>query len=108
MSYGLSELKSRCNFADDAVAATDYLGSRKIRQEHDALQAQIALRLTGYLGTAQAHPDVSRVSQLKTTYATPRRTVIVEGEFDDADLIANGSDFADRAGLHQTDASQYL
>jgi len=47
----------------------------------------------------------TEVSQLKTTYATPRRTVIepAEGEFDDADLIANekSSDFADRAGLHK-------
>jgi len=58
-------------------------------------------------GTAQSIPNSD--DQLKTTYATPRRTVIdqLEGEFDDADLIANGSDFADRAGLHQTDASQY-
>jgi len=63
---------------------------KKIRQEHDACKRRL---LTYRIScTAQSASGMAeQVSQLKTTYATPRRTVIdqLEGEFDDADLIAN-------------------
>jgi len=60
----------------DAVAAADCPGSRKIRQEHDALQAQIA-DLQDILARRERILEIieTEVTQLKTTYATPRRTV---------------------------------
>ena len=89
--YGLSEAQADAILQMQLRRLTA-LEAEKIRQEHDALQAQIA-DLQDILARRERILEIieTEVSQLKTTYATPRRTVIepAEGEFDDADLIAN-------------------
>lgn len=90
-SYGLSEAQADAILQMQLRRLTA-LEAEKIRQEHDDLQAQIA-DLQDILARRDRILSIieTEVTQLKTTYATPRRTVIepVEGEFDDIDLIAN-------------------
>lgn len=90
-SYGLSEAQADAILQMQLRRLTA-LEAEKIRQEHEDLQAQIA-DLRDILARRDRILEIieTEVTQLKTTYATPRRTVIepVEGEFDDADLIAN-------------------
>ena len=68
------------------------LEADKIRLEHEDLQKQIA-DLQDILAKRQRVLDIieDEVTQIKTNFATPRRTVIThaEGDLDDLDLIAN-------------------
>jgi DNA gyrase subunit A len=68
------------------------LEAEKIQKEHDELQRQIA-DLQDILARRERILSIitEEVTQLKTVYATPRRTVIEhsEEEIGDADLIAN-------------------
>ncbi len=90
-SFGLSEAQADAILQMQLRRLTA-LEADKIRQEHDDLQAQIA-DLQDILARRERILEIieTEVSQLKTTYATPRRTVIEpsEDEFEDADLIAN-------------------
>ncbi|WP_250121681.1 DNA topoisomerase (ATP-hydrolyzing) subunit A [Chroococcidiopsis sp. CCMEE 29] len=90
-SYRLSEAQADAILQMQLRRLTA-LEAEKIRQEHDDLQAQIA-DLQDILARRDRILSIieTEVTQLKTTYATPRRTLIepVEGEFDDIDLIAN-------------------
>jgi DNA gyrase subunit A len=90
-SYGLSEAQADAILQMQLRRLTA-LEADKIRQEHEELQAQIT-NLRDILARRERILEIieTEVTQLKTTYATPRRTVIepTEGEFDDADLIAN-------------------
>lgn len=90
-SYGLSEAQADAILQMQLRRLTA-LEAEKIRQEHDELQAQIA-DLKDILARRDRILEIieTEVTQLKTTHATPRRTVIepLEGEFDDVDLIAN-------------------
>lgn len=68
------------------------LEADKIRQEHEDLQTQIA-DLQDILARRERILEIieTEISEIKTRFATPRRTVIThaEGEIDDRDLIAN-------------------
>lgn len=68
------------------------LEAEKIHQEHEDLQVQIT-DLRDILARRERILEIiiEEVTQLKTTQATPRRTVIEqsENELDDVDLIAN-------------------
>ncbi|BAY39143.1 DNA gyrase subunit A [Nostoc sp. NIES-2111] len=68
------------------------LEADKIRQEHEDLQTQIA-DLQDILARRERILEIieTEISDIKTRFATPRRTVIThaEGEIDDRDLIAN-------------------
>jgi DNA gyrase subunit A len=90
-SYGLSEAQADAILQMQLRRLTA-LEAEKIRQEHEELQVQIA-DLQDILARRERILEIieTEVIQLKTTYATPRRTVIepAEGEFDDVDLIAN-------------------
>jgi len=90
-SYGLSDAQADAILQMQLRRLTA-LEAEKIRQEHDDLQTQIA-DLQDILARRDRILSIieTEVTQLKTTYTTPRRTVIepVEGEFDDIDLIAN-------------------
>ncbi|HEY9750379.1 MAG TPA: DNA gyrase C-terminal beta-propeller domain-containing protein, partial [Allocoleopsis sp.] len=90
-TYGLSEAQSDAILQMQLRRLTA-LEAEKIQQEHDDLQAQIA-DLQDILARRERILEIicTEVSQLKTTYATPRRTVIeqAEGEIGDIDLIAN-------------------
>jgi len=90
-SFGLSEAQADAILQMQLRRLTA-LEADKIRQEHDDLQTQIA-DLQDILARRERILEIieTEVSQLKTTYTTPRRTVIEpsEDEFEDADLIAN-------------------
>lgn len=90
-SYGLSEAQADAILQMQLRRLTA-LEAEKIRSEHDELQTQIA-DLKDILARRDRILEIieTEVTQLKDTYATPRRTVIelLEGEFDDIDLIAN-------------------
>jgi DNA gyrase subunit A len=89
--YGLSEAQADAILQMQLRRLTA-LEAEKIRLEHDELQTQIA-DLQDILARRDRILQIieSEVSQLKTSYATPRRTVIepLEGEIGDIDLIAN-------------------
>ncbi|MBV8884407.1 MAG: DNA topoisomerase (ATP-hydrolyzing) subunit A [Chroococcidiopsidaceae cyanobacterium CP_BM_RX_35] len=90
-SYGLSEAQAD-GILQMQLRRLTALEADKIRSEHEELQVQITdlqdilVRRERILAIIE-----SEVTQLKTTFATPRRTVIelAEGEFNDVDLIAN-------------------
>ena len=90
-SYGLSEAQADAILQMQLRRLTA-LEADKIRSEHDELQGQIA-DLKDILARRDRILEIieTEVTQLKTTHATPRRTVIelLENEFDDIDLIAN-------------------
>ena len=90
-SYGLSEAQADAILQMQLRRLTA-LEAEKIRSEHDELQTQIA-DLKDILARRDRILEIieTEVTQLKTTHATPRRTVIelLENEFDDIDLIAN-------------------
>ncbi len=90
-SYGLSDAQADAILQMQLRRLTA-LEAEKIRQEHEELQSQIA-DLEDILARRERILEIigTEVQQLRTTYTTPRRTVIepLEGEIDDADLIAN-------------------
>ena len=90
-SYGLSESQADAILQMQLRRLTA-LEAEKIRQEHDDLQTQIA-DLQDILARRERILEIieNEVIQLKTTFATPRRTVIEPdiGEIGDIDLIAN-------------------
>ena len=90
-TYGLSEAQSDAILQMQLRRLTA-LEAEKIQQEHAELQTQIA-DLQDILARRERILEIicTEISQLKTTYATPRRTVIeqAEGEIGDVDLIAN-------------------
>jgi DNA gyrase subunit A len=90
-TYGLSEMQADAILQMQLRRLTA-LEADKIRQEHEDLQAQIA-DLQDILARRERVLTIieTEVTQIKTSFATPRRTVIThaEGEIDDRDLIAN-------------------
>ncbi len=90
-NYGLSEAQADAILQMQLRRLTA-LEAEKIRQEHEELQLRIA-DLQDILARRERILEIieTEVQELKTTYATPRRTVIehAEGELDDTDLIAN-------------------
>ncbi|OUL36722.1 DNA gyrase subunit A [Nostoc sp. T09] len=90
-TYGLSEVQADAILQMQLRRLTA-LEADKIRQEHEDLQTQIA-DLQDILARRERVLTIieDEVSQIKTSFATPRRTVIThaEGELDDLDLIAN-------------------
>ena len=90
-SYGLSESQADAILQMQLRRLTA-LEAEKIRQEHEELQTQIA-DLQDILARRERILEIieNEVIQLKTTFATPRRTVIEPdiGEIGDIDLIAN-------------------
>lgn len=90
-TYGLSEAQADAILQMQLRRLTA-LEAEKIRQEHQELQAQIA-DLRDILARRERVLEIieTEVTQIKTTFATPRRTLIehAEGEIDDTDLIAN-------------------
>ncbi|MDZ8050950.1 MAG: DNA topoisomerase (ATP-hydrolyzing) subunit A [Aulosira sp. ZfuVER01] len=90
-TYGLSEVQADAILQMQLRRLTA-LEADKIRQEHEDLQTQIA-DLQDILARRERVLAIieDEVAQIKTSFATPRRTVIThaEGELDDLDLIAN-------------------
>ncbi len=90
-NYGLSEAQADAILQMQLRRLTA-LEAEKIRQEHEDLQVQIT-DLRDILARRERVLEIieNEVKQLKTTFATPRRTTIehAEGEIDDTDLIAN-------------------
>ncbi|MFH7026270.1 MAG: DNA topoisomerase (ATP-hydrolyzing) subunit A [Heteroscytonema crispum UTEX LB 1556] len=90
-TYGLSEVQADAILQMQLRRLTA-LEADKIKQEHDALQAQIA-DLQDILARRERVLEIieTEIKQIRDTHATPRRTVIThgEGELDDLDLIAN-------------------
>jgi DNA gyrase subunit A len=90
-TYGLSEAQADAILQMQLRRLTA-LEAEKIRQEHEELQRQIA-DLQDILARRERILSIieTELTDLKTTYATPRRTVIeqAEDEIADADLIAN-------------------
>jgi DNA gyrase subunit A len=90
-TYGLSELQADAILQMQLRRLTA-LEADKIRQEHEDLQRQIA-DLQDILARRERILEIiqTEVTQLKDSFATPRRTVIlpIEGEIDERDLIAN-------------------
>ena len=90
-SYGLSEAQAD-GILQMQLRRLTALEADKIRSEHEELQTQIT-DLQDILARRERILEIieTEVTQLRTTHATPRRTVIepAEGEFNDADLIAN-------------------
>ncbi|MEH1782163.1 MAG: DNA topoisomerase (ATP-hydrolyzing) subunit A [Nostoc sp.] len=90
-TYGLSEVQADAILQMQLRRLTA-LEADKIRLEHDELQAKIT-DLQDILARRERVLEIieTEVGQLKTSFATPRRTVILpgEGELDDRDLIAN-------------------
>ncbi len=90
-TYGLSEVQADAILQMQLRRLTA-LEADKIRQEHEDLQVKIT-DLQDILARRERVLDIieTEVTQLKTSFATPRRTVILpgEGEIDDRDLIAN-------------------
>jgi DNA gyrase subunit A len=90
-NYGLSEVQADAILQMQLRRLTA-LEADKIRQEHEDLQTQIA-DLQDILARRERILEIieTEISQLKQSFATPRRTVILpgEGEIDERDLIAN-------------------
>ncbi|WP_138503317.1 DNA topoisomerase (ATP-hydrolyzing) subunit A [Nostoc sp. PA-18-2419] len=90
-TYGLSEVQADAILQMQLRRLTA-LEADKIRLEHEELQAKIA-DLQDILAKRERVLQIieTEVTQLKTSFATPRRTVILpgEGEIDERDLIAN-------------------
>jgi DNA gyrase subunit A len=90
-NYGLSEVQADAILQMQLRRLTA-LEADKIRLEHEELQVQIA-DLRDILDRRERVLEIieTEVTQIKTQFATPRRTVIThaEGEIDDIDLIAN-------------------
>ncbi|MDZ8184127.1 MAG: DNA topoisomerase (ATP-hydrolyzing) subunit A [Nostoc sp. ChiSLP02] len=90
-TYGLSEVQADAILQMQLRRLTA-LEADKIRLEHEDLQAKIA-DLQDILARRQRVLEIieTEVTELKTKFATPRRTVILpgEGEIDERDLIAN-------------------
>jgi DNA gyrase subunit A len=90
-TYGLSEVQADAILQMQLRRLTA-LEADKIRLEHDELQNQIA-DLRDILDRRERVLEIiqAEVAQIKTSFATPRRTVIThaEGEIDERDLIAN-------------------
>ncbi|MCP6761716.1 MAG: DNA topoisomerase (ATP-hydrolyzing) subunit A [Fischerella sp. CENA71] len=90
-TYGLSEVQADAILQMQLRRLTA-LEADKIRQEHEALQAQIA-DLQDILARRERILQIieTEIQYLKTKFATPRRTVIThgEGDLEDIDLIAN-------------------
>ncbi|AKG20014.1 DNA topoisomerase (ATP-hydrolyzing) subunit A [Calothrix sp. 336/3] len=90
-SYGLSEVQADAILQMQLRRLTA-LEADKIRHEHDDLQFQIA-DLRDILAKRERILQIieTEVLQIKTTHATPRRTIIThgEGDLDETDLIAN-------------------
>ncbi|MEB3179341.1 MAG: DNA topoisomerase (ATP-hydrolyzing) subunit A [Nostocaceae cyanobacterium] len=90
-TYGLSEVQADAILQMQLRRLTA-LEAEKIRQEHEALQVQIA-DLQDILARRERILQIieTEIQHIKTTHATPRRTEIshLEGELDDTDLIAN-------------------
>jgi len=89
--FGLSEAQADAILQMQLRRLTA-LEADKIRHEHNDLQTQI-IDLQDILARRERVLEIigTEIQQLKSTYATPRRTVIspMEGEFDEMDLIAN-------------------
>ncbi|HAZ47267.1 MAG TPA: DNA gyrase subunit A [Cyanobacteria bacterium UBA11371] len=89
--YGLSEVQADAILQMQLRRLTA-LEAEKIRLEHEQLQAQIA-DLQDILARRDRILEIieTEAQELKTRFATPRRTEIehAEGEIDDTDLIAN-------------------
>ncbi len=89
--FGLSEAQADAILQMQLRRLTA-LEADKIRHEHEDLQTQI-IDLQDILARRERVLEIigTEIQQLKSTYATPRRTVIspLEGEFDEMDLIAN-------------------
>ncbi|MBW4644699.1 MAG: DNA topoisomerase (ATP-hydrolyzing) subunit A [Goleter apudmare HA4340-LM2] len=90
-TYGLSEVQADAILQMQLRRLTA-LEADKIRIEHEDLQTQIA-DLRDILARRERVLEIieTEITQLKTSFATPRRTVIThaEGEIDERDLIAN-------------------
>ncbi|AFY32210.1 DNA topoisomerase (ATP-hydrolyzing) subunit A [Calothrix sp. PCC 7507] len=90
-TYGLSEVQADAILQMQLRRLTA-LEADKIRIEHEDLQTQIA-DLLDILARRERVLEIieTEITQLKTSFATPRRTVIThaEGEIDERDLIAN-------------------
>lgn len=90
-NYGLSEVQADAILQMQLRRLTA-LEADKIRQEHESLQEQIA-DLRDILARRDRVLQIieTEVTQIKTNFATPRRTVIThaEGDIDVEDLIAN-------------------
>ncbi|HEY9632777.1 MAG TPA: DNA gyrase subunit A [Coleofasciculaceae cyanobacterium] len=89
--YGLSESQADAILQMQLRRLTA-LEAEKIHAEHEELQVRIT-DLRDILANRSRILEIieTEVAQLKTTHATPRRTVIepLEGDLDDTDLIAN-------------------
>jgi DNA gyrase subunit A len=90
-TYGLSEVQADAILQMQLRRLTA-LEADKIRLEHDDLQVKIT-DLLDILANRERVLEIieTEISQIKTSFATPRRTVIThgEGDIDDIDLIAN-------------------
>jgi DNA gyrase subunit A len=90
-TYGLSEVQADAILQMQLRRLTA-LEADKIRQEHEDLQTQIS-NLQDILARRERILEIieTEITQIKTSFATPRRTVIThaEGEIDERDLIAN-------------------
>ncbi|MCG6134726.1 MAG: DNA topoisomerase (ATP-hydrolyzing) subunit A [Nostoc sp. LLA-1] len=90
-TYGLSEVQADAILQMQLRRLTA-LEADKIRHEHEDLQTQIA-DLQDILARRERILEIieTEIGDLKTSFATPRRTVILpgEGEIDERDLIAN-------------------
>jgi DNA gyrase subunit A len=90
-NYGLSEVQADAILQMQLRRLTA-LEADKIRLEHDDLQVKIT-DLMDILAKRERVLEIieTEIAQIKTSFATPRRTVIThgEGDIDDIDLIAN-------------------
>ena len=90
-NYGLSEVQADAILQMQLRRLTA-LEADKIRIEHEDLQTQIT-DLQDILARRERVLEIieTEITQIKTSFATPRRTVIThaEGEIDERDLIAN-------------------
>ncbi|TAF08980.1 MAG: DNA gyrase subunit A [Nostocales cyanobacterium] len=90
-NYGLSEVQADAILQMQLRRLTA-LEADKIRLEHEELQVQIA-DLQDILDRRERVLEIieNEVTQIKTQFSTPRRTIIThaEGDIDDIDLIAN-------------------
>ncbi|MFN7852676.1 MAG: DNA gyrase C-terminal beta-propeller domain-containing protein, partial [Dolichospermum sp.] len=90
-TYGLSEVQADAILQMQLRRLTA-LEADKIRLEHEELQVKIA-DLMDILARRERVLEIieNEIAQIKTSFATPRQTVIThgEGDIDDIDLIAN-------------------
>ncbi|MFM6010113.1 MAG: DNA gyrase C-terminal beta-propeller domain-containing protein, partial [Dolichospermum sp.] len=90
-TYGLSEVQADAILQMQLRRLTA-LEADKIRLEHEELQVKIT-DLQDILARRERVLEIieTEIGQIKTSFATPRRTVIThgEGDIDDIDLIAN-------------------